>query len=405
MPAVYLDHAATTPLAPEAMAAMLPFMGERFGNASSVHALGLDARNAVDAARDALAAVIGAAQREIVFTGSGTEADNLALRGVLERSGAVWGRHLVVSAIEHDAVLETARRLTEIGAAEMTVVPCERSGRVDPERVASAVRSDTLVVSVMLVNNETGALQDVAAMAEAVHRSNARTLVHTDAVQALSRIRIDVTRLGVDLLSLSAHKIYGPKGVGALWIRHGALLAAQLTGGGQERNRRSSTENVAGIAGFAAAAQLVERERNVAAPRQAGLTAHLIGSVRSAVADTVVTGESAHRVSGFASFAFSGTRSDLLLAVLDGFGVCASGGSACASGAPTPSHVLMAMGLGPALAAGALRCTTGRDTTSSDIDVAAAAIAGAVQQIRGATPEAVPAGLIPSQARHRREVS
>jgi len=385
MTGVYLDYAATTPPAPEVLEAMLPFLREDYGNPSSVHASGRSARAAVDAARDALAVVIGAAQREIVFTSSGTEADNLALRGTLERWGAERGRHMVVSAIEHDAVLETARRLHETGMADVTVVPCERSGLVDPARVAAAVRTDTVIVSVMLVNNETGLEQDVTGVCAAVRARNPRALVHSDAVQALARLSVDVSALGVDLLSLSAHKVYGPKGVGALWVRHGIPVAAQLTGGGQERNRRSGTENVAGIAGFAVAAQLVGRERPAEAVRQRALTRRLVDAVTSRVPDAELTGDDAHRVHGFASFAFAGTRSDLLLTALDRMGVCVSGGSACASGAPTPSHVLTAMGLDPSLAAGALRVTTGRHTSGEDIDVAGAAIARAVAQVRAAT--------------------
>jgi len=397
---IYLDHAATTPVAREVLDAMLPYLLSAYGNPSSVHAAGREARNVVDDARDALASVIGAVQREIVFTGSGSEADNLALRGVLDRIGTERGKHIVVSAIEHDAVLETARRLAELGAAGVTEVPSDPSGAVDPARVAAAVRDDTLLVSVMLVNNETGILQDLPAIAAAVHARNPHTLVHTDAVQGLPRVAVDVGALGVDLLSLSAHKVYGPKGVGALWVRHGVLLGAQVTGGGQERNRRSGTENVAGIAGFAAAAQLVQRELVSENERQRELVDRLTAQVCASVADATVTGDPERRVAGFATFAFAGARSDLLLTTLDGMGVCASGGSACASGAPTPSHVLTAMGLAPALAAGALRVTTGRDSSASDIDTAADAIARGVAQVRRATATAPasPATASPSAA-------
>ena len=280
---IHLDHAATTPLAAQVLDEMLPYLTTTQGNPSSVHGSGRAARSAVDAARDRLAAVLGCAQREIVFTGSGTEADNLALRGVLERWGAERGQHLVVSAIEHDAILETARHLEDSGVAALTVAGCDRECRVSPERVAAAVTPATALVSVMFVNNETGAVQDVAAVAEAVHRRNPRTLVHTDAVQALGRIPVDPAALGVDLLSLSAHKIYGPKGVGALWVRHGIALAAQSTGGGQERNRRSATENVAGIVGFAAAAELADRMRAEEAGRQASLCRRLVAAILAQV--------------------------------------------------------------------------------------------------------------------------
>jgi cysteine desulfurase len=234
----------------------------------------------------------------------------------------------------------------------------------------------------MFVNNETGAVQDIGAIAEAVHRRNPDALVHTDAVQALGRLPVDPGALGVDLLSLSAHKIYGPKGVGALWVRHGVALAAQTTGGGQERNRRSATENVAGIVGFAAAAELAERVRSDESRRQAGLCARLTTAVCQRVPDAIVTAAGAVRAAGFASFAFPGVRSDVLLATLDMDGVEASAGSACGSGAPLPSHVLRAMGYPDGLAAGALRCSTGRSTTLAQIDAAAVVIADAVARMR-----------------------
>jgi cysteine desulfurase len=391
MTRIYLDHAATTPLAPAVLDEMLPYLTTTQGNPSSVHATGRAARAAVDAARDRLAAVLRSTQREIVFTGSGTEADNLALRGVLERWGAERGRHIVVSAIEHDGVLETARRLEETGAATLAIVGCERDGRVAPDAVAAAVKPATLLVSVMLVNNETGAVQDVAAIAEAVHRRNPATLVHTDAVQSLGRIPVDPGALGVDLLSVSAHKLYGPKGVGALWVRHGVTIAAQTTGGGQERNRRSATENVAGITGFAAAADLAEQLRAVESERQVVLCRRLIAAVVAGVPGAINTGAGEHTAPGFATFAFPGVRSDVLLAALDMAGVDASAGSACASGAPLPSHVLRAMGYPDDLAAGALRCTAGRSTTLEEIDRAALLITTAVDQIRSSTGAAVSA--------------
>jgi cysteine desulfurase len=388
---LYLDHAATTPLAAEVLDEMLPYLTTTQGNPSSVHATGRAARAAVDAARDRLAAVLGRTQREIVFTGSGTESDNLALRGVIERWGAERGRHLVVTAIEHDGVLETARRLEETGAATLTIAACERDGRVDPDTVAAAVTPETVLVSVMLVNNETGAVQDVAAIADAVHRRNRSTLIHTDAVQSLGRIPVDPAALGVDLLTLSAHKVYGPKGVGALWVRHGVTIAAQTTGGGQERNRRSATENVAGIAGLGAAVDLAEQRRPLESDRQVALCRRLVAAVVAGVPGAINTGAGEHTAPGFATFAFPGVRSDVLLAALDMAGVDASAGSACASGAPLPSHVLRAMGYPDDLAAGALRCTTGRSTTAEDIDRAASLITAAVEQIRSSTGAAVSA--------------
>ncbi len=382
MPRIHLDHAATTPLAPSVLEEMLPYLTTTQGNPSSVHESGRAARAAVDGARDRIAAVLGCAQREIVFTGSGTEADNLAIRGVLERWGPERGRHIVISAIEHDAILETARRLEETGAATVTIVGCDRDGQVGPAAVAAAVTAETVVVSVMFVNNETGAVQDLAGIASAVRERNPRALVHSDAVQAFGRLPLTPQTLGIDLMSVSAHKIYGPKGVGALWVRHGVSVAAQTTGGGQERNRRSATENVAGVVGLAAAAELAESLRDRETVRQGALARALMAAVVARVPDVIVTAAGAQRAAGFATFAFPGVRSDVLLATLDMDGVEASAGSACASGAPMPSHVLRAMGYPDELAAGALRCTTGRATTEAEVDAAAMVIAAAVQRIR-----------------------
>jgi cysteine desulfurase len=388
---IHLDHAATTPLASPVLEEMLPYLTTTHGNPSSVHASGRTARSAVDGARDRIAAVLGCAQREIVFTGSGTEADNLAIRGVVERWGAERGRHIVVSAIEHDAILETARRLEDGGAATVTIVGCDHDGQVSPAAVAAAVTPETVAVSVMFVNNETGAVQDLAAIAAAVRERNSRTLMHSDAVQAFGRIQLVPHELGIDLMSVSAHKIYGPKGVGALWVRHGVAVAAQTTGGGQERNRRSATENVAGIVGFAAAAALAASLREQEAARQGALCQRLMTAVVDRVPDAIVTAAGAQRAAGFATFAFPGVRSDVLLATLDMDGVEASAGSACASGAPLPSHVLRAMGYPHDLAAGALRCTTGRATTDVEVDEAAIIIAAAVQRIRQPAGEPVAA--------------
>ena len=388
---IYLDHPATTPLDPAVLAAMLPWLGERFGNASSIHQLGRRARAAVDDARDRVAAAAGCAAREVTFTSGGTEADNLALRGVLERWGAERGRHLVVSAIEHEAVLATAEALAGTDRAELTVVGCDRSGRVDPTEVAAAVRPDTVLVSVMLANNEVGTVEDVTAIAAAIRARNPRTMVHTDAVQALGRLPLGLDRLGVDLMSLSAHKAYGPQGVGALVTRHGVFPAAQVTGGGQERGRRSGTENVAGIAGFGAAAEIAERTREPDAVRLSELAGRLTNLLMETVPAIEPTGDRMVRLPGLASFVVPGCRSDLLLAVLDELGVCASAGSACSSGAPVPSHVLAAMGFGE-LAGCALRLGLGRSTTGAQVDEAVARVGQAVSRIRSAGSGAAAAG-------------
>jgi cysteine desulfurase len=380
---IYLDHAATTPVAPEVVDAMVPWLRDGFGNPSSVHSVGRQARNAVDEARDRIAAALGCAAREVVFTAGGSEADNLAIRGVLDR----WrsrGRHLVISAIEHDAVLKTAEQLVDEGRAEVSVVGCDSRGLVDPEQVAAAVREDTVLVSVMLANNEVGSVQDVSRIAALVRSRNPRTFIHTDAVQALGKLPLDVGALGVDLLSVSAHKLYGPKGVGALYVRQGVTLAPQISGGGHERSRRSGTENVAGIVGFGVAAGLVVEERPAEVVRLRALADRLTETVATGVPGAVLTAAGAPRLASFATFAFPGVSTDVLLTLLDSWEICASGGSACSSGAHMPSHVLVAMGHPPALAAGALRCTLGRATTAGEVDRAGELIVKAVRQIQGA---------------------
>ena len=380
---IYLDHAATTPVAPEVVEAMLPWLRDGFGNPSSLHSVGRAARNAVDEARDRVAAALGCASREVVFTAGGSEADNLALRGVLDR-WASRGRHVVVSGIEHDAVLKSAEQLLEEGRCELTAVGCDARGCVDPEEIAAAVRDDTVLVSVMLANNEVGTVQDVARVVELVRARNPRTFVHTDAVQALGKLSLDVRELGVDMLSVSGHKVYGPKGVGALYVRQGVTLAAQISGGGHERSRRSGTENVAGIVGFGLAASLVTVEREEEVPRLRALSGRLTETVATGVPDAVLTGQGAPRLASFATFAFPGLSTEVLLTLLDSWDVCCSGGSACSSGAHMPSHVLVAMGLPPALAAGALRCTLGRATTAAEVDRAGELIVKAVRQLQGA---------------------
>jgi len=386
---IYLDHAATTPLDPEVRAAVLPWLGELFGNPSSAHGHGRRARAAVDEARDRVAVAAGCASREVILTSGGTEADNLALRGVLERWGAERGRHLVVSAVEHEAVLATARGLAEAGRSDLTVVDCDRQGRIDPAAVAAAVRPDTVLVSVMLANNEVGTVQDVPAITAAVRARNSRTLVHTDAVQALGRLPLGLDALGVDLLSLSAHKAYGPQGVGALVARAGVFPAAQITGGGQERERRSGTENVAGVVGFGAAAELAGRRQETDAAELSRLAGWLTDLLAGTIPGLEPTGDPAVRLPGLCSFVVRECRSELLLAVLDELGVCASAGSACSSGAPVPSHVLDAMGFGD-LAGSALRLSLGRSTTGADVQAAAERVQVAVARVRGGGGIAAP---------------
>ncbi|HUY56102.1 MAG TPA: cysteine desulfurase family protein [Candidatus Nanopelagicaceae bacterium] len=379
---IYLDHAATTPVREEVRRAIGVALEDGFGNPSSTHQVGRQARALVDRARDQLAAVLHCRAREIVLTGGGSEADNLALRGVARRAR---GRHLIVSAVEHEAVIETARDLVSQGF-ELTVLAVDEGGRVRPDELARALREDTFLVSVMLANNEVGTIQPIAELV-AVTRERSKAYFHTDATQALGKLSLDVNQLGVDMLTVSAHKVYGPKGAGALYVRQGTPLDPVITGGGQERNRRSGTENVPGIVGLGVAAELAEAEREVESRRQAQLSQRLTDLIVSQIPGAVATGAKApDRLPNFATIAFPGVEGELLLLRLDRLGVCASAGSACSSGSLAPSHVLLAMGLPPARAGAHLRLTVGRQTSSEDVARAAQAVVASVRALQVAVP-------------------
>ena len=378
-PVIYLDHAATTPVRPEVREAMSAPLDWAFGNPSSVHSAGRAARALVDEARDRLAAVLGCGAREVVFTGGGSEADNLALRGV---AAAHQGPgHLIVSAVEHEAVLETARALQAQGF-QVTELGVDAQGLVDPDALQAALREETFLVSVMLANNEVGTVQPIRELVERV-RSNSRALFHTDATQALGRLSVSVDELGVDLLTVSAHKAYGPKGVGALYVRQGTQLVPQVAGGGQERTRRSGTENVPGIVGMGVAAGLAEEERGAESARLAGLSLRLQEAIQAAVPDSRPTGAPPpRRLPNFCTMTFPHVEGELLLLRLDRAGLCASAGSACASGSLAPSHVLLAMGMDPELSMGHLRMTLGRGTTAAEVERAAEIVAREVAALR-----------------------
>ncbi|NNM96176.1 MAG: cysteine desulfurase [Candidatus Dormibacteraeota bacterium] len=379
---IYLDHAATTPVREEVRRAIGVALLDGFGNPSSTHQVGRQARALVDRARDQLAAVLHCRAREIVLTGGGSEADNLALRGVARRAR---GRHLIVSAVEHEAVLETARDLVSEGF-ELTVLAVDESGRVRPDELVRALRDDTFLVSVMLANNEVGTIQPIAELA-AVTKEHSKAYFHTDATQALGKLSLDVDRLGVDLLTVSAHKVYGPKGAGALYVRQGTPIDPLITGGGQERNRRSGTENVPGIVGLGLAAELAEAEREVECHRQAELSRRLTDLIVGQIPGALSTGAKApDRLPNFTTIAFPGVEGELLLLRLDRLGVCASAGSACSSGSLAPSHVLLAMGLPPALAGAHLRLTVGRQTSPEDVERAAEAVVASVLALQAAAP-------------------
>ncbi|MFN2465560.1 MAG: cysteine desulfurase family protein [Candidatus Dormibacteria bacterium] len=378
---IYLDHAATTPVDPAVLEAMLPYLGAVYGNPSSVYGPGREARAAIDAARDTVAAALGAQSREVIFTSGGSESDNLAIRGVAMRNRD-RGNHLICSQVEHHAVLHTCQDLERAGF-EVTYLPVDSDGLVRPEDLRGALRANTLLVSVMIGNNEVGTIQPVRELAAMTHEHSA-AYFHTDAVQAFGKIPVSADGLGADMLTISAHKIHGPKGVGALYVRMGTRLQPLITGGGHERNRRAGTENVAGIAGLAAAARMAAENRDHDAAAMAGTRDRLIDGVLSRVEGARLTGHPRERLPHHASFIIPGVEGDALLMRLDRAGVYASSGSACTSGSLEPSHVLLAMGIPPRDALSSLRLTVGKGTTASAVDDALTLIVENVGELRRA---------------------
>ena len=359
---------------------MVAVLDDDFGNPSSVHSFGRRAKTHVEDARDRVATAIGASPAEIVFTGGGTEADNLALKGVTEKLKGN-GNHIVVTAFEHHAVLDVAGWLSRRGI-EVTTVPVGTDGLVDPSALAGAVRPTTLLVSVMTANNEIGTVQDVTAITAAVKDKNPRALVHTDAVQALGNIPVDVHSWGVDLAAFAAHKIGGPKGVGALFVRSQVPLAAVVHGGGQERGLRSGTLNVPGIAGFGIAAEIAAKEVYEKGERLQRLRDDLLTAISDELPDVIVNGDLSHRLPGNLNISIPGTDGETLLLLLDQRGIACSSGSACSSGALDPSHVLLAIGLTKDLAKGSLRFSLGRPSSREDIEAVIAALPDVVRTAR-----------------------
>jgi len=361
---IYLDHAATTPARPEAIAAMLPLLDAGGYNPSSIHAEGRAARAALDAARNDVARVLGAKPREIVFTGGGSESINLAVLGAA-RAAAARGRHVVTSVAEHHAVLHAVDMLERDGW-EVTRLAVDANGCVPAAEFAAALRPQTTLASLMSANNEIGTVASIAELARIARRAG--VVFHTDAVQAAALLPLDVDELGVDLLSISGHKFYGPKGAGALYIRSGTPIEAQIVGGGQEYGRRAGTENVAGIAGMATALVLAQAERAAAAARIGALRDRLEAGICAAVHDVQVNAAGAPRLAGISSIAFAAVSAEQLLICLDLAGIAASAGSACAAGSLEPSHVIAALGLPPAYRAGVIRFSLGQATTSAQIE-------------------------------------
>jgi cysteine desulfurase len=384
MDSIYLDHAATTAVRPEVVEAMLPYLTQRAGNPSSVYAYGREARRALDDAREQTAAILGARPQEILFTSGGTEADNAAIKGVafaaLQRGK---GRDIISSQIEHHAVLHTCEWLEQFGF-RTTYLPVDRHGLVDPADVEAAIGDETALISIMYANNEVGTIEPIA---EIGRIARARKIpFHTDAVQAGGQLDLNVQRLGVDLLSLSAHKFYGPKGVGLLYVRSGTRWQPQQQGGAQERNRRGGTENTAGIVGMTAALKLAYEHLE---PNNAYLTRlrdRLIEGVLTQIPESELTGHPSRRLPNSASFVFRHVEGESILLSLDVKAIYASSGSACTSGALEPSHVITALGYPPEVARGSLRLTVGLENTEAQIERVLAELPPAIAALRAMSP-------------------
>lgn len=381
---IYLDNAATTPVHPDAVKAMLPYFSEKYGNPSSIYSIGREAHASIENAREKMAEILGASNSaEIIFTSGGTESDNLAIKGISE-AYKNKGKHIITSAIEHHAVLHTFEYLQKQGF-EVTYIPVDKYGIVDFEKLKTSLRPDTILVSIMTANNEVGSIQPVKEITTLLKEKN--IFFHTDAVQAVGSLPLNVTELGVSALSLSAHKFYGPKGVGALYLKRGINIIPQNQGGGQERKRRAGTENTAGIIGMTKALEIAYdssfKEKN---KKISSLRNKLIEGVLNSIDKSSLTGHPSMRLPNNASFVFEYVEGESILLNLDLLSIAASSGSACTSGSLEPSHVLNAMGIPVEMAHGSLRLTLGIDTTEKDIDYVLEHLPGIIKKLRAMSP-------------------
>ena len=381
---IYFDHAGTTPMDERVLEAMLPYFTRLYGNASSVHTVGQEARYALDAARERVASVLNCRNREVVFTSGGTESDNSAIQGAAYALEGT-GKHVITAASEHHAVLHACEVLEDRGW-QITRLPVDDYGLVNPERVENAITEHTTVVSIMYANNEIGTVNPISDISAAVKnraQELGRTIVmHTDAVQAAGFLDLDVRRLGVDMMSLSGHKFYGPKGVGVLFIRRGVPFLPLITGGGQERERRSGTENIAGIVGLTVALELADAHRDEVSAQCAALRDRIIHEIAARVPDCVLNGHPTLRLPNNVNFSFEGVEGEPILLGLDLQGIAASSGSACSSGSLEPSHVLLAIGQTADLARGSLRITLGKHNTDAEVDRLLSVLIGLIADLR-----------------------
>ncbi|MCH8799910.1 MAG: IscS subfamily cysteine desulfurase [Chloroflexi bacterium] len=381
---VYLDHAGTTPLDHKVLEAMVPYFSQRFGNPSSLHSVGQEARYALDEARERVAGVLHCRPREVVFTGGGTESDNAAIHGIATALHET-GNHIVTSSVEHHAVLHTCQYLESQGF-EVTYLPVDADGMVHPEAVYNAITERTTLVTIMYGNNEIGTINPISEISKSIRKraeEMSRTIVfHTDAVQAAGYLTLDVANLGVDLLSLSGHKFHGPKGTGVLYIKRGTPYLPLIHGGGQERERRSGTENIPGIIGLSLALEAADSTREATSEHCAALRDRIIESVLERIPGTRLNGHATQRLPNNANFSFTGVEGEPILLGLDVAGIAASSGSACSSGSLEPSHVLLALGQSAEVARGSLRLTLGRGNTDEEVDYLLEVLVDLVQRLR-----------------------
>ena len=385
MKRIYLDHNATTPVHPQVLEAMIPYLTEQFGNGSSIHTYGREARNAIDDAREQVAALINAkSSSEIVFTSTGTEADNYAIKGLAElQQSRNSGNHIITSSIEHHAVLHTCQYLEKHGF-EVTYLPVDRYGQIQLDDLREAIRDTTILISIMHANNETGTIEPIAEICEIAQER--RVPVHTDAVQSVGKLPVDVQALGINMLSLSAHKIYGPKGIGVLYLRRGTRLENLLHGGSHERNRRAGSENVPSIVGLGEAAALAKKEREANVEHLEQLTDKLRQGLHERINYIHENSYPENSLPGTLNISFEYIEGESLILRLDMEGICVSTGSACTSGSMEPSHVLAALGLPPRLAQGTVRFSLGKDNTEAEIDEVIEKVPKIVEQMRGMSP-------------------
>ncbi|HEX2945795.1 MAG TPA: cysteine desulfurase NifS [Clostridia bacterium] len=379
---IYFDHAATTPVRTEVVEAMLPYFTQKYGNPSSIYTIGRESKKAIEEARETVAKVIGAQSREIFFTGSGTEADNWAIKGVAY-ANRQKGKHIITTAIEHHAVIHTCQYLESEGF-EVTYLPVDADGLVTAEQVRAAIRPDTILISVMFANNEIGTIQPIAEIGKVAKEKG--IYFHTDAVQAMGNLNINVEELNVDMLSMSSHKFYGPKGIGALYVRKGVKMTSFMHGGAQERGRRASTENVAAIVGLAKALEIASENMEQYNRKLISLRDRTIEEIQKKVPFIKLNGHREKRLPGNVNFSFEFIEGESLLLMLDMKGIAASSGSACTSGSLDPSHVLLAIGLPHEIAHGSLRITFGEDNSDADVDYLMEVLPPIVQRLREMSP-------------------